>query len=170
MADMGKKQQGLTLIELMVTLAVAIILVTVGMPLFTGMVANNRATTQTNALVSAIKLARSEAVKRGTNVSIAAVSSDWANGWTVFVDANSDGNVDAGEGLRSWEAINGAAVGGVAGTAVVNFGRNGASNANYNFDLTRLDGSGPLSRCITIPLSGQVRIKKQKTGVAWSCP
>jgi type IV fimbrial biogenesis protein FimT len=170
MADMGRKQQGLTLIELMVTLAVAIILITVGMPMFTGVVANNRATTQTNALVSAVKLARSEAVKRGANVSIAATSSDWANGWTVFVDANSDGNVDVGEGLRSWDELTGADVGGVAGTAVVIFGRNGASNANYNFDLTRSDGSGPLSRCITISLSGQVRMKKQKAGEAWSCP
>ena len=102
---MSTRQQGLTLIELMVTLAAAIILIAVGMPLFSGVAANNRATAQTNALVSAIKLARSEAVKRGANVSIAAVSSDWVNGWTVFVDANTNGAVDAGEGLRSWEAI-----------------------------------------------------------------
>lgn len=160
----------MTLIELMVTLAVAIILIAVGMPLFTGVAANNRATAQTNALVSAIKLARSEAVKRGGNVSIAAVGNDWANGWTVFVDANNNGAVDADEGLRSWEAITGAAVGGVAGTAVVVFGRNGASDANHDFDLTRSDASGPMNRCITIPLSGQVRIKKQQSGVAWSCP
>jgi type IV fimbrial biogenesis protein FimT len=167
---MSTRQQGLTLIELMVTLAAAIILIAVGMPLFSGVAANNRATAQTNALVSAIKLARSEAVKRGANVSIAATGSNWVNGWTVFVDANSNGAVDANEGLRSWEAIAGASVGGVAGTAVVVFGRNGASNANYNFDLTRTDASGPMSRCISIPLSGQVRIKKEQNGVAWSCP
>ncbi len=106
MADMGKKQQGLTLIELMVTLAVAIILVAVGMPLFSGIVANNRATTQANTFLSAFKLARSEAVKRGTDVSVCAIadpaaspvvcgtSANWGNGLLVFTDLSTAGVVD----------------------------------------------------------------------------
>ena len=109
MADMGKKQQGLTLIELMVTLAVAIILVTVGMPLFSGIVANNRATTQANTFLSAFKLARSEAVKRGTNVSVCAIAdpaaspvvcgtnANWGNGLLVFTDLSTAGVVDGSD-------------------------------------------------------------------------
>ena len=104
-----KTQQGLTLVELMVTLAVAIILVAVGMPLFSGVAANNRATTQANTFLTAFKLARSEAIRRGTGVSVCAIAdptanpivcgsnSDWDNGLLVFTDGGTAGTVDGGD-------------------------------------------------------------------------
>ena len=103
------RQRGLTLVELMVTLAVAIILIAVGMPLFTGVAANNRATTQANTFLTAFKLARSEAVKRATNVSVCAIddpdaspptcggNDDWDNGLLVFTDGDTAGTIDGGD-------------------------------------------------------------------------
>ena len=59
-----KKHRGFTLIELMVTLAVAGILLAVGVPSFINVIVGNRLATQSNELVSAFHWARSEAVKR----------------------------------------------------------------------------------------------------------
>jgi len=96
------RQGGLTLVELMVTLAVSILLLAIGIPLFQGITASSRSSTQANALVEAITLARNEAVKRGAAVSVCAratntdtpalmacgTAAEWATfGWFVFTDA-----------------------------------------------------------------------------------
>lgn len=97
------KHSGFTLIELMVTLAVAVILAMVTVPGFRSIIQNNRAVTQANELLSSMTLARSEAIKRATNVSICSVanplpsppacaaSTTWSNGWIVFIDLNRNG-------------------------------------------------------------------------------
>ncbi len=59
------KQKGFTLLELIVTMSVAIILLTVGVPSFRDVVKNSRITAQTNEFLASVNLARSEAVKRG---------------------------------------------------------------------------------------------------------
>jgi type IV fimbrial biogenesis protein FimT len=94
------KEPGFTLVELLITIVVATILLAVGVPAFQSFIKNNRVTAQANDLVSAIQLARSEAVKRGTVATICA-SSDratcnvtdkhWERGWIVFSDLNRDG-------------------------------------------------------------------------------
>lgn len=111
-----KNQKGLTLIEMMVTLAVAIVLVAVGIPAFRSITANNRAVAQSNSLVTALTLARGEAVKRGSPVTICRAvgddcdngSSDWAtSGWIVFDDADGSGTVADAERIRVWGAPSG---------------------------------------------------------------
>ena len=168
---MRRKQQGLTLVELMVALAVAIILVTVGMPLFTGIVASNRAAAQTNDLVSALKLARSEAVKRATDVAARRAGAGWADGWTVFVDDDNDGVVDGGEEvLRNWGAPAGGSINS-GGAAFISFLATGEkSGAQVNFELDQADASGSSRRCVSVLPTGQVRVKRETASVAWACP
>jgi type IV fimbrial biogenesis protein FimT len=91
-----KLQHGLTLIELLVTIVVLTVLLALGVPSFKEFIKNNRLTAQTNNLVVDIQLARSEAVKRGTNTVICASSDQatctghatWANGWIVYSDVD----------------------------------------------------------------------------------
>lgn len=106
MVDAPASKRGFTLIELLITLAVAAILVTIAVPSYQMFVLNNRMTTQANDLITAITLARSEAVKRAANVT-ACASSDgatctggWAQGWIVR-DA-------AGTPIRVQQALAGA--------------------------------------------------------------
>lgn len=168
MAVMNTRQQGLTLVELMVTLAVAIILIAVGMPLFSGVAGSNRATTQANNLVAALKLARSEAVKRAETVTVCSGSpltcggaGDWAGGWFVQTDTNGNGSIDAVDVLRQWEALAATATVTVTGGASVVFLATGEANGNYTFELNDSDATGSAGgtalRCVTVTNSGQVR-------------
>lgn len=90
--------KGFTLIELMVTVTIMSILLSVGLPSFQSIIASSRLTSTTNAMVSALQLAKSEAMKQHKTVVIRKKNNDWANGWEVFVDDLIDNKIfDAGE-------------------------------------------------------------------------
>jgi len=98
------KKNGFTLIEVMVTVSIAAILISIAVPSFKTLFKNNRVTAGTNEFVAALILARSEALKRNNNVSICASdnqqtcsgNTDFAKGWIVFMDCDQDGNIDNG--------------------------------------------------------------------------
>jgi type IV fimbrial biogenesis protein FimT len=101
-------QQGFTLVELLVTVAVAAAVLTAGVPSFSELVQNNRMTAHVNEFVADVNLARSEAIKRGetmvlckrnSNATDCDDSSEWVEGWLVFADENEDGSVSAGEDI-----------------------------------------------------------------------
>lgn len=113
-----KRSRGFTLIELMITLVLAAIILALGVPGFQDIVRNNRAATQSNELVAALSLARSEAVKRGARVSLCPSTdqasctggTDWAGGWIVFRDiAANDGAPPVVEAppIRVWGPLAG---------------------------------------------------------------
>jgi type IV fimbrial biogenesis protein FimT len=81
---------GFTLMELMVTITIAAILLGAAIPSFTSIITSNRLTTYANELVTALNYARSEAVKRGIQVTVRSkgASTHWESGWDVFVDIN----------------------------------------------------------------------------------
>lgn len=80
---------GFTLIELLTTIAIAAILLVIGVPSFISFQRNSELTAATNSLISAINAARGEAMKRGMNAMvIPSNGTTWRNGWTVFVDQN----------------------------------------------------------------------------------
>ena len=58
---------GFTLIELMITLAVAVILLVIAVPSFRTMTISNRLTTTANDVVAALNTARMEAIKRNAS-------------------------------------------------------------------------------------------------------
>ena len=94
------KNAGFTLIELVVTIAIVGILATIAMPSFNSTITSNRLTSYANDLIGAINLARSEAVKRGVQVTIlsnSGAASDWDAGWTVFTDSNVIGVIDGSD-------------------------------------------------------------------------
>jgi type IV fimbrial biogenesis protein FimT len=75
----------------MMTIFIAAIVLTLGVPSFQEMSRNNQLTTQANDLVSAFNLARSEAVKRRSTVRVctsnnqtSCVAGTWQDGWIVL--------------------------------------------------------------------------------------
>lgn len=98
-----RKKKGFTLIEAMVTVAVAGILLSIAVPSFSKMIERNRISSATNEFISAMMLTRSEAVTRTIPVSLCAsdtgISCDgtldnYAKGWVVFSDCDGDGAID----------------------------------------------------------------------------
>ena len=89
-----KSIRGFTLIELVMSIAIVGILLTVGIPSFIALITNNRIVSQTNDFISDLAHARAEAVRRNTRVTICrsntgtscVPSSSWRDGWIVFTD------------------------------------------------------------------------------------
>ncbi len=90
-----QKLQGFTLIELMITLVVAAILLSLSVPSFQTTIRNSRTVTNANQLIATLHLAKSEAIKRGLQVSIrhkGTTDNVWEGGWDIFADVNADGS------------------------------------------------------------------------------
>ena len=68
------KIRAFTLIELMVTIAIFVIVVSFAIPSFTSMIQNNYSLSISHDLISSLKFARSEAIKRNSPVSLCATS------------------------------------------------------------------------------------------------
>ena len=96
--------KGFTMIELVVALSVAGILLGIGIPSFLSAAKNSKQSSQYQSLVNALYIARSEAVKQTSMVTVCARQSDtscktganvdWGDGWLVFVDNSGTGLTD----------------------------------------------------------------------------
>jgi len=93
-------QSGFTLIELMTTLSVAAILLTIGIPSFKYVTTANRASGEINGLLGDMQFARGEAIREGQTVTICAATNgappctgttSWQTGWIVFSDTGVPG-------------------------------------------------------------------------------
>lgn len=97
-------QQGFTLIELMATVLVAAVILTVGVPSLITFVRNNALAGAINQLSATLNYARSEAVKRDTTVCIcpssdgASCGTNWAQGWIVYAEGTSTASCSAVQG------------------------------------------------------------------------
>lgn len=94
---------------MMVTVTIAGILLALVVPPLQRVVTSRAVVSQAEELAGALRLARSEAMKRGMPVSVCASSStaddspscdgatDWKTGWLVFSDVGLNGTLDAGD-------------------------------------------------------------------------
>ncbi|MES9904910.1 MAG: GspH/FimT family pseudopilin [Sedimenticola sp.] len=165
-----RQVEGFTLIEMVITIVVAMILVTIGAPSFLNLIQNNRMTSENNKLISGLLLARSEAVKRQYEVVLCpsadntGCTDDWTdNNWIVFVDDDDDGTnetadgngaLDSGEPLLRYETSAGSTLGWsvVTGGNSIIFGANGMANGAHKLRL--LDSRSERS-CIETLSSGR---------------
>jgi type IV fimbrial biogenesis protein FimT len=91
-------QSGFTLYELLVTMLIVGVVMTLGIPNLTAFTKNSRMTSAANDLHATFQLARSEAARSKTNITICASATPlaadadcdgtWDQGFIVFVDAN----------------------------------------------------------------------------------
>jgi type IV fimbrial biogenesis protein FimT len=102
-----KKMLGFTLMEMLITMAIAAILLGIGIPSFRYITNSNRIAGEVNGLLGDMQYARAEAMKEGRTVTVCTSGDgtqcsganvvNWQSGWIVFSNPNSNATVDANE-------------------------------------------------------------------------
>ena len=90
-----RQQRGFTMIELLITITIAVILLTIAAPSFQSFIAQNRVESASNQLLASFAYARSEAIKRGARITVCKSSdaancggAGWEEGWIIFLDSD----------------------------------------------------------------------------------
>ncbi|MEQ1544214.1 GspH/FimT family protein [Methyloglobulus sp.] len=164
---------GLTLPEVVTTVCISGILATVAIPNFMNAISNNRSTSISNQVVATLAYSRSEAIKRGQQVTIKHKGTTlkvWDNGWDIFADSNGDGTMNnTDELLKTYEALpegytlrtGGNYASWVAFLAMGN-SRGATGLANDRFSLCDSSRKKAQSRVIIISKVGRVRTETGK--------
>lgn len=154
--------QGFTLLELLVTVAVAGVLLSLGLPSFQEAVRLQRTKAIASEMHLSFLLARSESIKRASNVTLARTGADWAAGWTV---APGDKSVDAVGGVTI-ECSTDSDTAAETCPASVTFARSGRPTSLIEFRFFIPDEATVQARCVSVSLSGRPRVLIDSDGDA----
>ena len=141
--------RGVTLAELLVTIAILGIVATVALPSIASFVAGQRTKTTAYDLFAAFMLARSEAVKRNADVVIGAATANtsWTGGWTITVGSTT---------IATQPAINAITITGTSSALTYRYNGRTTATAAQTFQVTGTGaGSVDSRRCVTIGTNGQ---------------
>ncbi len=146
-----KSKLGFTLIELMVTIAIAGILMMVAIPSFQEFMRNNELRSVSNGLYNAMLVAKNEAMTRNSHVLVAPYKDgDWKAGWRIFVDVNRNNSFGDGDVLISEFA-----------DVPVNI-----AISSINTSYVMYDGSGFSKQSNGAPFMGTISVTRKDTSAA----
>ena len=145
---MKNRSAGFTLIELIVTIAIAAVLAALAAPSFIQYQRNSELTSLTNSLLAAVNAAKGEAIKTGKNAFVIPKGSGWNSGWIVYVDMNRDNSYTEGtdiavqtqDALKAYFSITGNSIA-AGSTPYIKF-----DNSGYSVD----NGAAPVALSLTI--------------------
>jgi type IV fimbrial biogenesis protein FimT len=163
------RQEGFTLLELIITIAIASLLTALAIPSYQYVMNDNRMAGEVNDLLAAMQYARSEAIKEGSDVVVCSSTSgtacsgapNWQTGWIVFSDPDNNGTLEAGETILKYHnAFTGTDTFVSADniTSAVQFSRDGfavgLANAGVNMRLHNNTDSATYTRCLDVSIVG----------------
>lgn len=140
---------GFTLTELMIVVSIAGILAAIALPGFQSLTQSQQVKNASFELFASLSLARSEAIKRNSNVTLTPTDGDWGKGWTI---------VSSAETIKSQAALKGVVI--TLGPASVVYARTGRATAAGVFQIDVSPEDTSIRRCINISLSGMPRSTK----------
>jgi type IV fimbrial biogenesis protein FimT len=139
-----RTQRGFNLIELLVVLTIAGVMLGLGVPAFREFMATQRVRNTAFDFAATLLLARSEAIKRNTAVTIDQAGGGWDGGWTVNV---------GGATLSSKEAATNVTIVPVPDTTTsIAYQGNGRVPSTLQFQFGAANTTAV--RCVTISTSG----------------
>jgi type IV fimbrial biogenesis protein FimT len=161
--------RGFSLVELAACVLVAGVVALVALPSMAALVESNRAATTSNRLLGLLMHARTEALKRRTQVSVCPSAdsetclsgTDWSAGLITFQDRNRNGRRDPGEALlrvMQGPDLNGMRLRGSTGRNHVAFRQDGRAGGS-NLTLRLCTRNAALARKIIISNGGRARIQ-----------
>ena len=175
------KKRGFTLIELLVTVAIAAILAAVAAPSFSEAIVNYQLTSNTNNFLASTQLARSEAIKRNSRMTLCksadgtscTTAGGWHRGWIVFNDVNNNATINSGEAVVYKESAMSAdflMLGNANVDNYVSFAPSGAtelvSGGLQQGTLTLCSQSGSSGQARQLIINGAGRLRVTKNPVA----
>lgn len=149
--------RGFSLVELMVTIAVLTILISVGVPMYGQFTQGSAVSTGTSELVGSLNLARSEAVARRASVRIeqlSATAGDWSAGWQVVLDAD-DSQIRIVQGVNKGLV----AILETGDATELVFDREGRVSANATFNIGVAGATTDNGRIVTLSRFGRVGLE-----------
>jgi type IV fimbrial biogenesis protein FimT len=145
---------GFTLVEMMAVLSIFCILVTIAAPSYSSLIAGQRASATATDIYVALANARSEAIKRNANTTLANKSGGWQAGWQATVlDASNNSVV-----VDDHPATTGITLTGPDSVVYQSSGRVNANSAPC-FAITATQGSSVEYRWVAVDLSGRPVVK-----------
>ncbi len=164
---------GHTLVEMLVTLTLAGIVLTTGIPELKRILASNRMITEINGLVAHLHLARSEAVNRGKRVVLCPGSDDgrclgspeWHRGYILFVDDNGNRERDTREPLIRVHAVDapGILITSSASRRRISYHPDGASpGSNLTFIFCESQDATP-PKAVIVSNTGRPRVSRTRS-------
>jgi len=175
-----RSTSGVTLIELLVTIAIIAIVAVFGIPSYRSVTTANRMATEINSLTGDLQYARAEAIKEGQPVTVCvsstgtscAASNSWQSGWIVFSDANGNKSVDTGgttpdtvlryqQAFGGSDTLVGTTTGSAGGLVAVTFNRVGFSTDQGTLTLHDSNNTLAWRRCLKISLVGHIQADQE---------
>jgi len=145
----ARRTKGFTLVELMIVVVIVAILAAVALPSLGDFVENQRVKMAATDLMIVLTRARSEAIKRNTNVTVSPKSGNWANGWQMP-------DPTTGDLIDDHAAIPSIVITGPASVVYRASGRvqgNAAPSFNVSGTITAAE------RCVAVDLGGRPTVK-----------
>ena len=145
------RRAGFTIIELMTVVTILGIFAALAAPSMADLLASTAVKGAASDFYSALIAARSEAIKRRANATVAPIGATWETGWTVKVGANTFQTVDA---LKPRVVVN--------PTTPVNivFGMNGrVSSGSQTIKFSDSVRTTVANRCVVVGSSGLPRLR-----------
>ena len=178
---MLEQSRGVTLLELLVTLAAGLILLSIGAPAFRHTIANGERTAAVNGLLSALHLARRIALSRAQSVVLCKAPEggncrrgsevDWADGLIAFVNLDGDDppQLDADEPVIHRGHLP-AGVQITANREAFSMRADGKRSTNGTFTVCDRRGAA-YARAVIVSWTGRPRVAStHPDGDALSCP
>lgn len=162
---MLERSRGFTLVELMVTIAILSILLGIALPDFRQMLSSERVRSANSDMFSALILARSEAIKRNSTVTVVPNATGWSGGWTVVVGGNTvqtQNALNADVAVTQMDSSNS-----IIAATTVTFGGNGRptpTSADITFVFSSSSIPAVSARCTSLTLTGLPETKRDTDG------